>query len=76
MKYTFLDEILLLSEQLIDIAKNEPVLPKVKEEHEIAKSLISRGKRAEFAKHALKADSILYFRNLEANKDSRIESSC
>jgi len=32
---SFLDEILLLTEQLIDISKNQPALPKAKEEYEI-----------------------------------------
>ena len=61
LKHTFLDEILLLVQQLIDISENKPVLAKAKQEYEIAKSLIAQGKRSESAKHAVKAYDILYF---------------
>ena len=61
LKHTFLDEILLLVEQLIDISANKPALPKAKQEYEIAKSLIAEGKRSESAKHVVKAYDILYF---------------
>lgn len=60
MNYTFLDEILLLAEYLIDTSKRED-LPKAKEEYEIAKSLISKGERIEAVKHAVKAYDMLYF---------------
>lgn len=61
MNHTFLDEILLLTEQLIDISKNKPVLPKSKDEYEIAKSLISHGKRTKSVRHAVKTYNNLYF---------------
>jgi len=61
IKYTFLDEIFLLAGQLIDISKDKSTLPEAKEEHEIAESLISQGKRAEAVKHAVKAYDTLYF---------------
>lgn len=61
MNYTFLDEILLLVEQLIEISKDRSSLPKAKEEYKIAKSLISQGRRAEAVKHAVNAYDVLYF---------------
>ena len=61
LKHTFLDEILLLVEQLIDISANKPALAKAKQEYEIAKSLIAEGKRSESARYAVKAYDILYF---------------
>ena len=61
LKHTFLDEILLLAEQLIHISPNKPALAKARQEYEIAKSLIGEGKRIESAKHAVKAYDILYF---------------
>jgi len=59
--HSFLDEILLLVEQLIDISENRPALSKAKQEYEIAKSLIAEGKRSESARYAVKAYDILYF---------------
>ena len=61
LKHTFLDEILLLVEQLIGISANKPALAKAKQEYEIAKSLIAEGKRSESARYAVKAYDILYF---------------
>ena len=61
LKHTFLDEILLLAEQLIDISANKPALAKAKQEYEIAKSLIKQGKRLDSVKHAVKAYDALYF---------------
>lgn len=61
LKHTFLDEILLLVEQLIDISANKPALAKAKQEYGIAKSLIAEGKRSESAKHVVKAYDALYF---------------
>jgi len=61
LNYTFLDEILLLAGQLIEISKDKSSLPKAKEEYEVAKSLISQGKRTEAIKHAVKAYDTLYF---------------
>jgi NAD(P)H-dependent FMN reductase len=61
LKHTFLDEILLLVEQLIGISANKPALAKAKQEYEIAKSLINQGKRLDSVKHAVKAYDTLYF---------------
>ena len=61
LNYTFLDEILLLASQLLEISEGKSVFPSAKEEYEKAKSLISQGKRVDAAKHAVKAYSILYF---------------
>ena len=60
MNYTFLDEILLLAKQLIDVSKEED-LTKAREEYEVAKSLIGQGERIEAVKHAVKAYDMLYF---------------
>lgn len=59
MNYNFLDEIFLLAKQLIETSKKED-LPKAKEEYEIARSLISQGKRIEAVKYAVKAYDMLY----------------
>jgi len=61
LKHTFLDEILLLAEQLIHISESKPALAKAKQEYEIAKSLINQGKRLDSVKHAVKAYDTLYF---------------
>lgn len=60
MNYTFLDEIVLLAEQLIETSKEED-LSKAKKEYETAKSLIREGERIKAVKHAVKAYDILYF---------------
>ena len=61
LNHTFLDEILLLTEQLVGISKNKPALARARKEYEIARSLINQGKGTEAAKHAVKAYNILYF---------------
>jgi len=62
MNYTFLDEILLLAEQLIKISGDEKRdLQKAKEEYELAKALIHQGRRIEAVKHAVRAYDTLYF---------------
>jgi multimeric flavodoxin WrbA len=61
LNHTFLDEILLLTEQLMGISKNKSALARAREEYEIARSFIDQGKRTEAAKHAVKAYNILYF---------------
>ena len=61
LNHTFLDEILLLTEQLMGISKNKPALARARKEYEIARSLINQGKRTEAAKHTVKAYNILYF---------------
>lgn len=61
LKHTFLDEIFLLVEQLIDLSENKPALAKAKQEYEIARSLIAQKKRSKSAKHVVKAYDALYF---------------
>jgi multimeric flavodoxin WrbA len=61
LNHTFLDEILLLTEQLVDISKNKSALARARKEYETARSFIDQGKRTEAAKHAVKAYNILYF---------------
>ena len=61
LKHTFLDEILLLVEQLIGILENKPASAKARQGYKVAKSLVSEGKRIESAEHAVKANDILYF---------------
>jgi len=60
LKYTFLDEILLLAGYLIKISSGRE-LKEAKEEYELAKSLIKQGKRIKAAKHAVRAYDTLYF---------------
>jgi len=61
LNYTFLDEILLLAGELIEISKGKPAAAIAEKECEIAKSLIKQGRRAKAAKHAVKAYDTLYF---------------
>jgi len=61
LKYTFLDEIFFLAEQLIEISENKPATPKATKEYEVAKSLLNQGKRLESVRHAVAAYDILYF---------------
>jgi len=61
LKYTFLDEILFLASQLLDISKSKPEYEEAKQQYEIARSLTLKGKRIEAAKHASKAYNTLYF---------------
>jgi multimeric flavodoxin WrbA len=60
LNFTFLDEILLLTEQLIRISSGKD-LNEAKRKCEIAKSLTKRGKRIEAVKHVVKAYDTLYF---------------
>jgi len=60
MNYSFLDEILLLAEQLIEISRKKNLL-KAKEEYELARLLISQGERVEAVKHAVKAYEMIYY---------------
>jgi len=60
MNYTFLDEILLLAEQLIKTSQNSNVSKALKE-YELAKSLIDEGKREEAIRHAVDAYNMLYY---------------
>jgi NAD(P)H-dependent FMN reductase len=60
INYTFLDEIMLLAEHLIEISKG-PNLNEATKKYEEAKSLIDQGKRVEAARHAVRAYELLYF---------------
>lgn len=61
LSYTYLDEMVLLAGQLVDISSGNPNLPQAKEEYETAKSLIEQGKRGEAVAHATRAYNMLYF---------------
>jgi len=61
LDYTFLDEMVFLAGQLVEISKEKPDLSKAKEEYDAARSLIKRGKRVEAVEHAVKAYNMLYF---------------
>ena len=61
LNYTFLDEILLLANQLMEISKDKPAFPFAKEEYQAAISLIKKGNRNKAIEHAAKAYNILYF---------------
>ncbi len=61
LKHTFLDEIILLVEQLMEISENRATLARARQDYEIAKSLIGKGKRSESARYAVKAYHLLYF---------------
>lgn len=61
LNHTYLDEMVLLAGQLVDISIGNPEYPKAKEEYETAKSLIKQGKRTEAVAHATRAYSLLYF---------------
>ncbi|WP_455368873.1 flavodoxin family protein [[Eubacterium] cellulosolvens] len=61
LNYTYLDEILLLADQLIEISKDNPDLSKAKQEYDTAISLIRQGKRKDAIKNAVNAYNILYF---------------
>jgi len=60
MNYTFLDEILLLAEHLIEGSKS-PKMSEAKKEYEEAKNLITQGKRLDAVRHAVKAYEMIYF---------------
>jgi len=61
LNHTYLDEIVLLAGQLVDIPRGNPEFQKAKEEYESAKSLIKQGKRTEAVAHATRAYNMLYF---------------
>jgi len=61
LNHTYLDEMVLLAGQLVDISTGNPEFPKAKEEYEAAKSLIKQGKRTEAVAHATRAYNMLYF---------------
>jgi len=61
LNYTFLDEILLLAGQLIEISDEKPALSDARKEYDVARSLIKQGKRTEAIEHAVRAYNLLYF---------------
>lgn len=61
LNHTYLDEMVLLAGQLVDISIRNPEFPKAKEEYETAKFLIKQGKRTEAVAHATRAYNMLYF---------------
>jgi multimeric flavodoxin WrbA len=62
MNYDIVDEILLLTEQLMEISKEkETDIEKAKAEYKKAIRLIEQGRKAESIKHAVKAYEILYY---------------
>jgi len=61
LNYTFLDEMVLLASQLVEISKGKPAFSEAKKEYDTAKSLIRQGKRTKAIEHAVKAYNMLYF---------------
>lgn len=61
LNYTYLDEMLLLADQLIEISPDNPKLSTAKQEYDSAISLIGQGKRKDAIKNAVNAYNMLYF---------------
>lgn len=61
LNYTYLDEMLLLADQLIEISQDNPKHSTAKQEYDSAISLIGQGKRKDAIKNAVKAYNMLYF---------------
>ncbi len=61
MNYDIVDEILLLTEQLIETSRNKRNLETAKIHYEKAKDLIEKGKKRESVHHAVNAYEILYY---------------
>ena len=61
LNYTYLDEMLLLEDQLIEISKDNPKLSNAKQEYDSAISLIVQGKRKDAIKNAVNAYNMLFF---------------
>ncbi len=61
LNYTYLDEMLLLADQLIEISQDNPKLSNAKQEYDSAISLIGQGKRKDAIKPAVNAYNMLYF---------------
>jgi multimeric flavodoxin WrbA len=61
LNYTYLDEMVLLADQLIEISQENPELSKAKQEYDTAISLIKQGKRKDAIKNAVNAYNMLYF---------------
>jgi len=61
LNYTFLDEILLLGSQLIEISGEKPAFTEARKEYDVARALIKQGKRTEAIEHAVKPYNLLFF---------------
>jgi len=62
MNYDMVDEIVLLAEQLIEIAEKEGTnIDKAKMEYEKARELIDQGRKAESVRYAVEAYETLYY---------------
>lgn len=62
MNYDMVDEILLLTEQLMEISKEKGVnIEEAKMEYERAKQLINQGRKDKSIKYAVKAYETLYY---------------
>jgi multimeric flavodoxin WrbA len=61
LNYTYLDEMLLLANQLIEISQDNSKLSDAKREYDSAISLIGQGKRKDAMKNAVNAYNMLYF---------------
>jgi len=62
MNYDMVDEIVLLAEQLIEIAEKEGTnIDKAKMEYERARELIDQGRKAEAVRYAVEAYETLYY---------------
>jgi len=60
LNYTFLDEMILLAGQLVEISRKSE-LPEAQEEYAAARKLVAQGKRSEAIGHAVKAYNMLYY---------------
>ena len=61
LNFTYLDEVLLLTNQLVDISGENLRFSDAKEEYEKARSLIMQGRRTDAVEHATKSYNMLYF---------------
>jgi NAD(P)H-dependent FMN reductase len=61
LNYTFLDEILLLAGQLVEISRGKSAFLEARKEYYVARSLVKQGKRTEAVEHAVRAYNLLYF---------------
>lgn len=60
LDYTFLDEMILLAGQLVEISK-ESELSEAKKEYAAARKLVEQGQRTDAIGHAVKAYNLLYY---------------
>ena len=61
LNYTYLDEIMLLAEQLLEMSAENPAFEEAKREYGEAQSLMQQGNRIQAARHASKSYELLYF---------------